>query len=268
MAYPTTLALITALWSGPARTKLDRALVGDRRRHLGARAAALGRAARALRLGLGLPRHPAARRRRPRAGRGARARPRQRDDRAGRQPRRHPLGRCWSRALVLAINFAPVPDKGTVAIGLGRDRRSPRSSPSSSASAAPRTRSTTSTSPAGGSSGSRPCAGIIVFGSLMGAMFIGQQFLQNVLGYSTLEAGARDPAGRGLHGARRAALGQARRGARCALHAADRLRLLPARLPRDAAALEGGHRLLEGRARLRVRRHRASASPARRPRTR
>ena len=34
-------------------------------------------------------------------------------------------------------------------------------------------------------------AGIIVFGSLMGAMFIGQQFLQNVLGYSTLEAGRR-----------------------------------------------------------------------------
>ncbi len=33
-------------------------------------------------------------------------------------------------------------------------------------------------------------AGIIVFGSLMGAMFVGQQFLQNVLSYSTLEAGA------------------------------------------------------------------------------
>jgi MFS-type transporter involved in bile tolerance (Atg22 family) len=32
-------------------------------------------------------------------------------------------------------------------------------------------------------------AGIIVFGTLMGAMFIGQQFLQNVLGYSTFEAG-------------------------------------------------------------------------------
>ena len=32
-------------------------------------------------------------------------------------------------------------------------------------------------------------AGIIVFGSLMGAMFIGQQYLQNVLGYSTVEAG-------------------------------------------------------------------------------
>ena len=32
--------------------------------------------------------------------------------------------------------------------------------------------------------------GIVVFGSLMGAMFVGQQYLQNVLGYSTLEAGA------------------------------------------------------------------------------
>src|SRR6476620_665142 len=34
------------------------------------------------------------------------------------------------------------------------------------------------------------CAGIIVFGSLMGAAFISQQYLQNVLGYSTVEAGA------------------------------------------------------------------------------
>ncbi|WP_460774054.1 MFS transporter [Microbacterium sp. GXF7504] len=32
-------------------------------------------------------------------------------------------------------------------------------------------------------------AGMIVFGSLMGAMFVGQQFLQNVLGYDTFEAG-------------------------------------------------------------------------------
>ena len=34
------------------------------------------------------------------------------------------------------------------------------------------------------------CAGIIVFGSLMAAAFVSQQYLQNVLGYSTLEAGA------------------------------------------------------------------------------
>ncbi len=33
------------------------------------------------------------------------------------------------------------------------------------------------------------CAGIIVFGSLMGIAFINQQYLQNVLGYSSLEAG-------------------------------------------------------------------------------
>jgi hypothetical protein len=34
------------------------------------------------------------------------------------------------------------------------------------------------------------CAGIIIFGSLMGAMFVSQQFLQNVLEYDTVEAGA------------------------------------------------------------------------------
>ncbi len=34
------------------------------------------------------------------------------------------------------------------------------------------------------------CAGIIVFGSLMGIAFINQQYLQNVLGYDTLQAGA------------------------------------------------------------------------------
>lgn len=32
--------------------------------------------------------------------------------------------------------------------------------------------------------------GIVVFGTLMGVMYIGQQYLQNVLGYSTLAAGA------------------------------------------------------------------------------
>ena len=120
---------------------------------------------------------------------GARPGPRQRDDRPGRQPRRHPLDRCWSAPLVLAINFAPVPARGRWRSGSASSRRRGRGA-SSSASAARRPRSTTSTSPRGASSGSRRCAGIIVFGSLMGAMFIGQQFLQNVLGYSTLEAGA------------------------------------------------------------------------------
>ena len=61
MAYPTTLALITALWSGAGADPVDRALVGARRRDRRARAADRRRAARALRLGLGLPGHPAAR---------------------------------------------------------------------------------------------------------------------------------------------------------------------------------------------------------------
>jgi DHA2 family multidrug resistance protein-like MFS transporter len=91
-------------------------------------------------------------------------------------------------ALILAINFAPVPNAGTLTVilaavavvGLGlffvRQRRA--RNPLYDLDVA-----------------SRPpfwvaaCAGLIVFGSLMGAMFIGQQFLQNVLGYSTLDAG-------------------------------------------------------------------------------
>jgi DHA2 family multidrug resistance protein-like MFS transporter len=91
-------------------------------------------------------------------------------------------------ALVLGINLAPVPGKGTLAIGLGlvavatavafviRQRRAP--SPLYDLDVAARRVFWVAA-----------CAGIIVFGSLMGAMFIGQQFLQNVLDYSTLDAG-------------------------------------------------------------------------------
>ena len=91
-------------------------------------------------------------------------------------------------ALVLGINLAPVPGKGTVAIGLGlvalaatgafviRQRRA-RNPLYDLDVAARRTFWVAA------------CAGIIVFGSLMGAMFIGQQFLQNVLDYSTLDSG-------------------------------------------------------------------------------
>ena len=91
-------------------------------------------------------------------------------------------------ALIVSINFASVPNEGTIAIGLGaialaagiaffiRQRRGILWRP---ARAARRVFWVAA------------CAGIIVFGSLMAAMFIGQQFLQNVLGYSTtLEAGA------------------------------------------------------------------------------
>ena len=100
------------------------------------------------------------------------------------------------------------------------------------------------------------CAGIIVFGSLMGAAFISQQFLQNVLGYSTLDAGAAFlPAivFMILVAPRSAKLVEAH-GARFTLLA--RLRLPAARLPDDAAAVEGGQPVLAGRAGLHVHRDR------------
>ena len=97
MAFPTTLALITALWSGPGRTQADRAVVGHRRLDVGARPAAVGRAAPAPRLGLGVPAHAAVRGAGARAGDPVRAEPRQRDHRPGRQPRRDPLDRARRR---------------------------------------------------------------------------------------------------------------------------------------------------------------------------
>jgi MFS transporter, DHA2 family, multidrug resistance protein len=92
-------------------------------------------------------------------------------------------------ALILAINVAPVPDQGALALGLGavavaagiafviRQRRA-RNPLYDLHVAARRTFWVAA------------CGGIIVFGSLMGALFIGQQYLQNVLGYSALESGA------------------------------------------------------------------------------
>jgi MFS transporter, DHA2 family, multidrug resistance protein len=91
-------------------------------------------------------------------------------------------------ALILSINFAPVPNATTLALGLAlvaviavvvfylRERRA--RNPLYDLDVARRPPFWVAA-----------CAGIIVFGSLMGAMFVGQQFLQNVLGYSTLDAG-------------------------------------------------------------------------------
>ena len=98
MAYPTTLALITALWSGTGRTKAIALWSG-----IGGAIASLGpllsgRAARALLVGLGVPASPCRWRWSRSSWRGCSSRPRQRDDRAGRQPRRHPLGRARRRA--------------------------------------------------------------------------------------------------------------------------------------------------------------------------
>jgi EmrB/QacA subfamily drug resistance transporter len=92
-------------------------------------------------------------------------------------------------SLIMAINFVVVPGSGTLVIVLAvlsaaalvafvlRQRRAP--SPLYDLKVAGRTTFWVAA-----------VAGIIVFGSLMGAMFIGQQFLQNVLGYGTEQAGA------------------------------------------------------------------------------
>ena len=59
MAFPTTLALIAALWSGAGADPNHRTVVGDRRRHLLARSAHLRFPAGALLVGLCLPGDPA-----------------------------------------------------------------------------------------------------------------------------------------------------------------------------------------------------------------
>jgi MFS transporter, DHA2 family, multidrug resistance protein len=92
-------------------------------------------------------------------------------------------------ALILGINFVPVPGEGALAFGLFAvaaaagigfflQQRRARNPLYDLQIAARRTFWVAA------------CAGIIVFGSLMAAAFVSQQFLQNVLGYSTLESGA------------------------------------------------------------------------------
>ena len=160
--------------------------------------------------------------------------------------------RCWSGRSSWRSTSRPSPTKGALVAGLSVVALAAGiafvhpAAPGGEPAVRPRT------SPGGAIFWVAACAGIIVFGSLMGAMFIGQQFLQNVLGYSHLPGRAGDPAGGHLHGAGRAALGQAGRGQRRPLHAAYRLCVLPARLPHDAAAVEGGQRLLAGRPGLRA----------------
>ena len=187
MAFPTTLALITALWSGPGRTKAIALWSG-----LGGGISVLGPvlagalleefwwgsvflitlplAVVALVLALRfVPSHvneatdPV-------------------DNFGGI------LSVVLVGTLVLSINLAPVPNKGALTLGLAavalaslvafliRQRRA--TNPLYDLHVAGRRVFWVAA-----------CAGVIVFGTLMGAMFIGQQFLQNVLGYSTLDAG-------------------------------------------------------------------------------
>jgi DHA2 family multidrug resistance protein-like MFS transporter len=188
MAYPTTLALITALWApGAARTKAIALWSG-----IGGAIAALGPLASGLLLEhfywgsvflLTLPLAVVA------ILMAWRYVPSHVNE--GTEPVDN-LGGILSLVLVgaviLAINFAPVPNALTativlaavalVALGLFVLRQRRARNPLYDLTVAARPPFWVAA-----------CAGVIVFGSLMGAMFVGQQFLQNVLGYSTLDAG-------------------------------------------------------------------------------
>ena len=188
MAYPTTLALITALWSGPARTR-SIALWSA----LGGAISALGPLAAGTMLEhfwwgsvflLTLPLAVVAL---VMAVVFVPAHINEATDPVDN------LGGIISvvmiSALVLAINFAAVPNAGTVALGLAlvaaagvaafviRQKRA--ANPLYDLSVASRRIFWVAA-----------CAGIIVFGSLMASAFVGQQFLQNVLNYSTISSGA------------------------------------------------------------------------------
>jgi len=188
MAYPTTLALVTALWApGAGRTKAIALWSG-----LGGAIAALGPLLSGLLLehfswsSVFLVTLPLAVVAFFMAWRFVPAHVNE-----GTEPVDN-LGGILSvvlvGALILAINFAPVPNATTLTIVLAvasllalvlfviRQRRA--ENPLYDLEIARRPPFWVAA-----------CAGIIVFGSLMGAMFIGQQFLQNVLQYSTLQAG-------------------------------------------------------------------------------
>jgi MFS transporter, DHA2 family, multidrug resistance protein len=187
MAFPTTLALITALWFGPARTKAIALWSG-----IGGAISSLGPVASGALLehfwwgSVFLMTLPLAAVALVMAFLFVPSHVNEATDPVDN------LGGILSvvlvAALVLSINFAPVPDKGTLVLGLAaialaaliafliRQRRA--RNPLYDLQVAGRRVFWVAA-----------CAGVIVFGTLMGAMFIGQQFLQNVLGYSTFEAG-------------------------------------------------------------------------------
>ncbi len=188
MAYPTTLALITALWSGPARTKsialwaatggaltaLGPLLAGILLQHFSWGSPFLLTLPFAgLALFMAVRFIPA-------------------NVNETTEPVDHPGGVLTIflvGAFIMGINFVVVPGKGSLAIGLFaisaaalvaffiRERRA--GNPIYDLHVASRRTFWVAA-----------VAGIIVFGSLMGSMYIGQQFLQNVLGYSTVGAGA------------------------------------------------------------------------------
>ena len=137
--------------------------------------------------------------------------PRQRGDRAGRQPRRHPLGRAWSARSILAINFAPVPNEGALVSASASIALAARRRLRASGSDARRIRSTTCTSP-----GRRDVLGRRRRRHHRVRFADGRDVHRPAVPAERprlldVPCRARDPAGRGHDGADRAAIGEARR---------------------------------------------------------
>ena len=187
MAYPTTLALITALWAGPGRTRCIALWSG-----VGGAMAALGPLCAGLLMSqfwwgsvflLTLPLAVVA------LVLSVRLVPAHVNETTERVDHRGGvISIVFVGAGVLGINIVSSPGKTGLALALFavalagivafviRQRRAPN--PLFDLHVAARRVFWVAA-----------CAGIIVFGSLMGAVFVGQQFVQNVLGYSSLEAG-------------------------------------------------------------------------------
>jgi MFS family permease len=218
MAYPTTLALITALWSGPGRTKAI-ALWSA----LGGGFALLGPLISGALLeqfdwgSVFLVTLPLVAIALPMAWVFVPSHVNETTEPVDN------VGGILSAVLVgtliLSINFMPVPNEQALAFGLLavavaallafaiRQRRARNPLYDLHVAARP-------TFWVAGS------AGIIIFGSLMGAAFISQQYLQNVLGYSTIEAPRSfRPACSWCSSrlARRSSSGRTARGRRCCL---------------------------------------------------
>ena len=188
MAYPTTLALITALWSGPARTRSIAMWSA-----LGGGVAMLGPLISGLLLEhfvwgsvflITLPLAVLA------LYMGQKHVPAHVNE--ATEPVDNiggVLSAVMIGALIVALNFITVPNLQSLAIGLFvvaavgvvlfviRQKRA--ANPLYDLKIARRSTFWVAA-----------VAGIIVFGSLMGVAFINQQYLQNVLGYDTLQAGA------------------------------------------------------------------------------
>ena len=187
MAFPTTLALVTALWDGPPRVKAIAlwSAVGGAMAALGPLAAGLMMSrwwwgsVFLLTLPLAVPAIVLSLKLVP-------AHVNETTERVD-----HPggvLSVVMVGAAVLAINLVTSPDMRSAALVLAaiavigvvafawRQKRAPN--PLYDLHVAARRVFWVAA-----------CAGIIVFGSLMAAVFVGQQFVQNVLGYSPLEAG-------------------------------------------------------------------------------